>query len=871
MIEGRAGRIITELGHAHAVNAFIAALCSCFRFECLPKGIVLARMTDLKLACRWEELSVVRKRFRLGSPWLHAPTGADGAECLCCTRGVQANYKILNVIVQAAELAKVNLKTFQDEVLALYSKVGYVPKEPNEDYDIEVRAVFREMARVSGHDYPDEPACEEDGEDDEGEYVEEGVIRDSIQSKLQMIKALELELGLLPAHAPACTTTSSPSPSTSAAAGGKSIVIELDSPPSKTRRAKTFKHPDHQDTQSYDIDIEEIMNSLPACDTSKDLKVCETPPPKHNDVDPALITPDAQRELKTSLDARGRGRGRGRGNKSSNTNTGDSNVSARGRGRGRGKGRGKGPAASDEDKPKGMKRSNAKTSFHSSGASQDDIVAKKSKASKKPSADDAKAPDDDVAAKKPRASKKRSADDAKSPDDVAAKKPKASKKPSVDDAKSPDDVAAKKPKVSKSRSADDAKSPADVAANPEASKKPSADHAKSAKVSKKPADNKSDGAARTRSKKNDGAPAAKDFAVALWLLASTRVMATAAVKKEATGLEAELEDTNPMAAPVMPPNTDPEGTSKETTGPTGSTNNPAAEPESTNNPEPKAAAEPESTNNSESYTQPDEDPYMQPMHFEKLLTDDGDLQAALTALQTTRSEPVPLLHDLMAEEAQAKEPIRITASQLACYDASLRRLCNPKNKKKAPQVVVPEEVKKQWLKGGTFRKELLQVLIESAGNKENFVQKAELVIESRREITLRVEAGWYSERAMAQDLGWTPNDKYEKDVKEYWVDIKTTGEVRRTMSEVTIRSFVVDNCPAAFPAPPSIGKDAMPFMPDESGFAREVEEQESEDNDGIDKKPPRKTRVPQVPKQEPAKQTTQEDDEEDWPLTPKFR
>ena len=41
-------------------------------------------------------------------------------------------------------------------------------------------------------------------------------------------------------------------------------------------------------------------------------------------------------------------------------------------------------------------------------------------------------------------------------------------------------------------------------------------------------------------------------------------------------------------------------------------------------------------------------------------------------------------------------------------------------------------------------------------SQENFVQKAELVIESRREVTMRVEAGWYSERSMAQDLGWTP-------------------------------------------------------------------------------------------------------------------
>ena len=114
------------------------------------------------------------------------------------------------------------------------------------------------MARVSGHEYPDEATFEEDGAEDEGEYMEEGeeeedhehdeiiedegeeqdevvetpksplnpspnvrsstkspaelhdairpsptaspsgshIVRSMIQSKLQMIKALELELGL---------------------------------------------------------------------------------------------------------------------------------------------------------------------------------------------------------------------------------------------------------------------------------------------------------------------------------------------------------------------------------------------------------------------------------------------------------------------------------------------------------------------------------------------------------------------------------------------------------------------------------------------------------------------------------------------------
>lgn len=78
-------------------------------------GRARLRMTELHLARQWEELSVVRKRFRLGCQWLHIPQADDGSDCIQCTRAVQANYKILLPIVTAAELAKVNLKTFQDE------------------------------------------------------------------------------------------------------------------------------------------------------------------------------------------------------------------------------------------------------------------------------------------------------------------------------------------------------------------------------------------------------------------------------------------------------------------------------------------------------------------------------------------------------------------------------------------------------------------------------------------------------------------------------------------------------------------------------------------------------------------------------------
>ena len=92
---------------------------------------------------------------------------------------------------------------------------------------------------------------------------------------------------------------------------------------------------------------------------------------------------------------------------------------------------------------------------------------------------------------------------------------------------------------------------------------------------------------------------------------------------EAPAAAAEPEHTN-TAAPTAA--AEPEHTN--TAAPTA-----AAEPEHTNTAAPTPAAEPEHTNTAaepkspttaffeESYTQPDEDPYMQCMHFEKLIAD----------------------------------------------------------------------------------------------------------------------------------------------------------------------------------------------------------------------------------------------------------
>ena len=56
-------------------------------------------------------------------------------------------------------------------------------------------------------------------------------------------------------------------------------------------------------------------------------------------------------------------------------------------------------------------------------------------------------------------------------------------------------------------------------------------------------------------------------------------------------------------------------------------------------------------------------------------------------------------------------------------------------------------------------------------------------------------------------------DKYEKDVKEYWIDVKCTGELRRAVVEVTIRHFeVVDIQNRAIPTP-AIGNGPGPLVP----------------------------------------------------------
>ncbi|CAE7197744.1 unnamed protein product [Symbiodinium sp. KB8] len=94
----------------------------------------------------------------------------------------------------------------------------------------------------------------------------------------------------------------------------------------------------------------------------------------------------------------------------------------------------------------------------------------------------------------------------------------------------------------------------------------------------------------------------------------------------------------------------------------------------------------------------------------------------------------------------------------AALDAGLRRICTPKAK--TGKLDVAPEVYQQWKKGGTERKLLLEHFIQAGADKDAFIKRIEHIrTKSRR-------------------------DKYQKKLKEYWVDVSTQGTFQKTSEEV---------------------------------------------------------------------------------------
>ena len=67
------------------------------------------------LAQSLEQVRMVRKRFRIGAPWIHIPKNDGGDECLQCVRGLKANYSIILTMLDHFKQAKVLIDPLQAE------------------------------------------------------------------------------------------------------------------------------------------------------------------------------------------------------------------------------------------------------------------------------------------------------------------------------------------------------------------------------------------------------------------------------------------------------------------------------------------------------------------------------------------------------------------------------------------------------------------------------------------------------------------------------------------------------------------------------------------------------------------------------------
>ncbi|CAE7246231.1 unnamed protein product, partial [Symbiodinium sp. CCMP2456] len=121
--------------------------------------------------------------------------------------------------------------------------------------------------------------------------------------------------------------------------------------------------------------------------------------------------------------------------------------------------------------------------------------------------------------------------------------------------------------------------------------------------------------------------------------------------------------------------------------------------------------------------------------------------------------------------------------RVAALDAGLRRVCTPKAK--TGKLEVAPEIYQQWKKGGMERKLLLDQFIAAGANKAAFIKRIEHIRSRSRTSTLTVKSGWYSKDAMkkirAPQFGL--RDKYQKKLKEYWVDVATEGAFQKSSEE----------------------------------------------------------------------------------------
>ncbi|CAE7756827.1 unnamed protein product [Symbiodinium sp. CCMP2456] len=136
-------------------------------------------------------------------------------------------------------------------------------------------------------------------------------------------------------------------------------------------------------------------------------------------------------------------------------------------------------------------------------------------------------------------------------------------------------------------------------------------------------------------------------------------------------------------------------------------------------------------------------------------------------------------------------------------EAKVRRLCE---RTSTGKIQVTADVHELWLKAGQTRDNLIQLMADSDGNKEEFMRKVEIFKETLRYRDEGTDGGFYSREDMVKKvadggLGWSANldcsycllcllstwtisvltNKYDDDLEEFWCDKRTSG--RQGISE----------------------------------------------------------------------------------------
>lgn len=143
--------------------------------------------------------------------------------------------------------------------------------------------------------------------------------------------------------------------------------------------------------------------------------------------------------------------------------------------------------------------------------------------------------------------------------------------------------------------------------------------------------------------------------------------------------------------------------------------------------------------------------------------------------------------------AKTKKASTAEDKSTASMTSALRRICSPKPA--SGKLEVSMEIYRQWKAGGSQRKCLLDTL-KCNGDKEAFKKHVEHLQKKTRRNDVHVDKGFYTKEKMKSELQWSPErikaavafcsdprrakthvrrDKYQPTIKEYWIDIKTTG------------------------------------------------------------------------------------------------